>query len=80
MQSYTTILRSQSEEISWEDDNFIEEMLEVVQFFRPFSVAMDEFLVERGFADDVSDVDAKVAFIRTAFTKANMDAPREVRE
>ncbi len=80
MPTYTTVLQKPLETISWEDDNFVEELLEVVQLFRPFSVAITEFITERGYAGDAVDIEAKVAFIRAAFSKANMDAPREVRE
>ncbi len=80
MPAYTTVLQRLLDSISWEDDNFIEELLEVVQLFRSFAAAMDEFLAEHGYTEDIADVDGKVAFIRTAFTKADMDAPREVRE
>lgn len=66
--------------ITWEDDNFIEELLEVAQLFRPFSDAITEFISEHGFDGDSADVDAKVTFIRTAFEKANMTPPREIRE
>lgn len=79
MQSYTTALQKPLELISWEDDHFIEELLRVAQLFRPFSAAMDEFLVERGYTGNRSDVDAKTAFISGAFRRANMDVPREVR-
>ncbi|MBQ8093521.1 MAG: hypothetical protein IJ242_08105 [Clostridia bacterium] len=68
------------ETISWEDDNFIEELLDVVQLFRPFSVSITEFITEHGYDGDSFDTGAKVAFIRAAFEKAGMDAPREVRE
>ena len=80
MPAYTTLLQKPLDTISWEDDNFIEELLEVVQLFRPFSKAMDEFLKEHGFAGNIEDADAKAAFVRAVFAKANMDAPREVRE
>ena len=80
MSTYTTILQKPLDAISWEDDNFIEELLEVVQLFRPFSVAITEFILERGYTGDASDIEAKVAFIRATFSKADMDAPREVRE
>lgn len=43
MPAYTSLLQKPLDTISWEDDNFIEELLEVVQLFRPFSKAMDEF-------------------------------------
>lgn len=80
MPAYTTLLQKPLETISWEDDNFIEELLQVVQLFRPFSVSITEFIVDHGYEGDTSDVDAKVVFIRSAFTRANMDAPREIRE
>ncbi len=78
--TYTTQLQKSLDTISWEDDNFIEELLGVVQLFRPFSVAMDEFLTDRGYPGEISDVDAKVDFIRSAFSGAHMDSPREIRE
>lgn len=77
---YTHMIQKPFQEISWEDDNFIEELLGVVQLFRPFSEAITEFISEHGYNGEITDVDAKVAFIRSAFTKANMDAPREIRE
>ena len=80
MPEYTALLRKPLETISWEDENFIEELLEVVQLFRPFSAAMDGFLAEHGYTGNLGDTEAKVAFIRAAFAGANMDAPREVRE
>ena len=80
MPAYTALLQKPLETISWEDDNFIEELLRVAQLFRPFSVSITEFISEHGYQGDASDIDAKVAFIRAAFTKADMDAPREVRE
>lgn len=48
--------------------------------FRPFSDAITEFISERGFDGDFTDVDAKVKYIKTAFEKANMTPPRELRE
>ncbi len=80
MISYTTALQKPLETISWEDENFLEELLAVVQLFRPFSVAVSEFIAEHGYDGDLSDVETKSAFIRSAFSNANMDAPREVRE
>ena len=80
MPDYTSGLQVPLDSISFEDDNFIEELLEVVQLFRPFSEGVDEFIQERGYDGDLNDVDAKVAFIRAAFEKANMTSPREIRE
>lgn len=80
MPAYTTLLQKPLETISWEDDNFIAELLQVVQLFRPFSDAITEFISERDFDGDFTDVDAKVKYIKTAFEKANMTPPRELRE
>lgn len=80
MANYTAFLKKPLDTITWEDENFIEELLEVVQLFRPFSAAITEFISEHGFCCDVTDVDAKVLYIRTAFEKANMTPPREIRE
>ena len=77
--SYTTQLRQPLDSISFEDEDFIEELLEVAQLFRPFSEGVDEFIREHGYTGDLSDVDAKVAFIRSSFEKANMAPPREIR-
>ena len=80
MANYTNILCQPLNSISFEDDNFIEELLRVAQLFRPFSAAMDEFLIGHGFTGDIIDTDAKAAFIRDVFAAADMDAPREIKE
>lgn len=80
MYSYTDQLRVPLDTISFEDDDFIEDLLQVAQLFRPFSKAIEEFITEQGYSGDVADIDAKVAFIRAAFEKADMTPPREVRE
>ena len=77
--TYTTRLQQPLDSISFEDDNFMEELFEVAQLFRPFSEIMDAFIQERGYAGDLSNVDAKVAFIRAAFEKFGMTPPREIR-
>ena len=77
---YTMQLSYPLNVISFDDDNFIEELLEVVQLFRPFSAAITEFIADHGYDGDPSDIDAKVAFIRSSFEKANITPPREIRE
>lgn len=62
MPTYTNLLQSQFQEISPYDENFTEELLSIAQLFRPFSDAMDEFLLEHGYAGNIDDVEAKVAF------------------
>lgn len=80
MANYTTVLQKPLDTVSWEDDNFIEELLEIAQLFRPFSDAITEFISDRGYEGNSEDVDAKTMFIRSAFKKANMTLPREIRE
>ena len=80
MPDYTMALQAPLDSISFEDDIFIEALLEVARRFRPFSEGIDEFIREHGYAGDLTDVNAKVAFIRNAFEKANMTPPREIRE
>ena len=46
MRNYTAQLRVPLDTISFEDDNFMEELLRVAQFFRPFSKAVEEFITE----------------------------------
>lgn len=70
MPTYTNLLQSQFQEISPYDENFTEELLSIAQLFRPFSDAMDEFLLEHGYAGNIDDVEAKVAFIRKTFEQA----------
>ena len=80
MPAYTAMLQRPLDSISFEDDNFIEELLQVVQLFRPFSAAITEFISEHGYEGGPDDIDAKVSFIRTAFEKANITSTREIRE
>lgn len=80
MHDYSKILQMPLDTISFEDDDFIEELLEVAQLFRPFSEGIDEFIGEQGYAGDFADIGAKVAFIRSAFERADMTPPREIRE
>lgn len=80
MPDYTLGLQVPLDSISFEDENIIEELLEVAQLFRPFSEGVDEFIQGHGFAGDLANVEAKVAFIRAAFEKANMTPPREIKE
>ena len=77
---YTQSLEKSLDRISWEDENFMEELLGIAQLFRPFSAAMDEFLTARGYDGAITDTNRKAAFIRQKFADADMTAPREIRE
>ena len=80
LSAYTSVLRGSLESISFEDENFMEELLDVARLFRPFSEALDGFIRERGFSGDPTDAGAKTAFIRGVFLQAGMTPPREIRE
>lgn len=77
---YTSAIQKTLENISWEDDNFIDELLRVAQLFRPFSFAITKFILEHGYGGKTDDVDARVDYIRSTFEKANITPPREIRE
>ncbi len=78
MPTYTTLLQSPFDQISPEDDNFIEELLAVAQLFRPFSEGLDEFIVSHGYQGDLTDINGKTTFIREAFASHGMKPPREL--
>ena len=78
MSTYTTLLESPFDQISPEDDSFIEELLEVAQLFRPFSEGLDDFIAAHGYEGDMTDAAAKVGFIRGVFRRAGMSPPREI--
>lgn len=78
MPTYTTILQSRFDQISPEDENFIEELLDVAQLFRPFSEGLDEFITSHGYGGDLADADQKIAFIRDTFVRSGMTPPREL--
>lgn len=80
MSTYTSTLNRPLESIAWEDENFVEELLDVARLFRPFSEAMDEFIVSHGYEGSLEDINRKTAFIRAAFESAGMTPPREIRE
>ena len=96
MATYTTILEDPLESISLDDDDFLEKLRDAGRLFRPFSVALGEFLREHGYvavaagdkaggkteaeAETEAEIEAKVRFIRSAFTQAGMEPPREIRE
>lgn len=56
MANYTTVLQKPLDTAFWEDDNFIEELLEIAQLFRPFSDAITEFISDRGYEGNSEDV------------------------
>lgn len=67
MGEYTKYLKNLRGEISPEDDNYTEELLQVVKSFRDFDEALDNFLLKKGYAGDIHDTDEKVSYIKYKF-------------
>ena len=80
MGTYTSDCEQRFDEIRPEDENFLQELLDSAQLFRPFSEAMDEFISCHGYSGNLSDIDEKIRFIRSRFREAGITPPREVRE
>ena len=72
MGDYTQFLSAKGYGISPEDENYTQELLDVASSFRTFDAALDEFLVQQGYAGDRTDTDAKVSFIKSRFDEAGI--------
>ncbi len=70
MGEYTSSLSNKGCDISPEDENYKQELLDVVKSFRTFDAALDEFIVQKGYSGDIADIDAKVKFIKEQFDRA----------
>lgn len=73
MGEYTSYLSVKGYEISPEDDNYKQELLDVANSFRAFDASLDEFIVQKGYSGDAADTDAKVKFIKEKFDKAGIE-------
>ena len=80
MTTYTTAMRRSIGGISFEDEDFIEKIIEVGKRFRPFSEAMDDFIANHGYDKDIHDVKSKVEFINNTFKAADIKPPRNVKK
>ncbi|HIU12898.1 MAG TPA: hypothetical protein IAD15_02335 [Candidatus Fimiplasma intestinipullorum] len=81
MGTYTEQLDHIIETISPEDDNYTEELMAVMASFREFGEALDAFIVDKGYKGDITDVKAKVAFIKSKFDQAGIqEYPRNMKK
>ena len=80
MGSYTEECEQRIGDLTPDDENFTEELLDVAKSFRPFSEALDVFLKDHGYSGDLSDIQGKISFLRTRFVEAGMKPPRQVME
>ena len=78
MNRYTDIMSGRYGDLDAGNDSFEEDLLSLARTFRSFSEALNDFIVEKGYFGDVSNIGAKVDFIKAKFREAGMQAPREV--
>lgn len=80
MSQYTELLSIRAETLSPDDDGYEESLRETATLFRGFDSALTPFLVEHGFSEDTSDVEAKAKFVRNKFKAANVKPSRGFKE
>ena len=78
MDSYTALRQQEINELHPTDDDYEFRLMEAARRFRPFDAALDPFLAEHGYAGDMADAEAKVAFLRERFLSAGVPVPREI--
>ena len=69
MDQYTEYLESRGHEISPEDDHYLEELMAVAASFRTFDAALDDFMADHGYTGALTDLEAKLDFLRCRFTE-----------
>ena len=62
MDKYARSLAGQGQKISPEDSDYKEKLIHVVQSFRTFDVALDDFILHHGYTGELSDINT---FIET---------------
>ena len=67
MDKYARSLAGQGQKISPEDSDYKEKLIHVVQSFRTFDVALDDFILHHGYTGELSDIDGKIRFIKAKF-------------
>lgn len=78
MTPYTTFFNQQSYNILNEDD-FTEALKQCAKAFRTFDKAMDTFIVDHGYNEDINDIECKILFIKEKFKAAGIQTPRNLR-
>lgn len=80
MGTYTQMLENKIYDISPEDDNYTEELIEVANLFRNLGEALDGFLNSNGYSGSLTDIDSKAAYIREKFRQASIPIPRNLKK
>lgn len=67
-------------EISFTDEDFVEKIIKIGNKFRPFSEAMDDFIIHHGYTKNVNDTKDKIEFISNTFKSAGMKPLRNIKK
>lgn len=70
MAEYTEKLRkiaSKLEPLNWEQEEYVQKLIDVASTFRPFSDAISLFIQEHGYTGDLGDTECKIAYISEKF-------------
>lgn len=80
MERYTEILEDRAYDLTPDDELYEEKLLEIASMFRTFSAALTEFIKGHGYNGDPDDAAAKVAFLRSRYKAAEINAPRDLKD
>ncbi|MDE6579340.1 MAG: hypothetical protein K2K41_02260 [Ruminiclostridium sp.] len=78
MSQYTDDLEFQYSNLSPDDANYTEELLEIAASFRTFDSALDEFFQSHGYSGSMDSNTGKIAFIKEKFDKSGIEPPRNL--
>ncbi len=79
MGKYTDFFEDKSYNILDEED-YIQELKDILDKFRTFDEALDSFIVEHGFKGNLDSIDEKVKFISEKCKQANVPVPRNLKD
>lgn len=72
MSGYTEYLTEKEYRISPCNDDYTEKLIEAARSFRPFSEALDEFLIQHGYEGDITNVKSKINYLKQRFEAAGI--------
>lgn len=79
MGKYTSFLEDMSYDI-FEKEDYLEELKKMADLFRTFDKALDSFIVNHGYQDDLANAGEKVLFITGRLKEAEIPIPRNIKK
>lgn len=80
MGNYTEFFIERAENMSPEDDDYEQRLLDIASNFRGFDEACTDFIINHGYEGDVADVSAKAKFLRKKYKENGVRMPHDFRE